>query len=1369
LSSFYRAVKTRQLLPVLQERLSTLEDTSPEAYGGFKERLDVFVGMEQPIGKEAFQQLVALRAEINRAVGLAGPRAPTDLRLGLQAVEDAHKQAGLHNARYVRNVEQARSAAQRIVGDDGKLVLASTLGRDELRNVRSDIKASPEKGLPQSVHALKMLKKLQEQPELQEVIESIKAPDPGSPACGLIRSVLNLPADFPVGKAEARRAAVASLLTKLRQHDVGSCFATSVAIQAQEKIPDVFLKDVKSLIETGAVERLKNDPTKPIRVRLGDDPKLHEKPAFREALTKLGVETGQQEEAINAALGRLRGRLQPDAVEFSFTPDEVLAAVQNALPGEGRSPEEQGAALEGAKAAYRNVGRVVMPLNPDADRSDLTQAVKVGEDFHEKPAIIAALDALGIPAAEMKKTVGDALQALRTRGPSQSPDLFSPEEVLDTIAARRPLRDNERSKRELGAAKLAFQAQQENVLLRAWEYTVASMAELDRDREEAIREPVNKAVTKALERLGATLKTEGNGAGTVDEFLANFRQQFGKRFQEQVAIRFDASVVIPGSDDGRSTAGVWVMRRNKDDSKVTDLASQEKMIKDLLAEVAKEFEGGPNGPFAHRLVESSKDQALSDGPPSQPDGAKLAEIEGLLGAFFGQDEPVALAKTRPVDASGLLAWMIEQNKVVRLVAGVATATDPGATLPMVGGPHAFSMKPGGAKLRALTDGMGRDGKTVEQSVADYVGRNKGTKDARLPLDLSDDGPILRVLRKACRLQPNVFELAKRRLAARRDTTKFVTPEGLKDEIAAILAERKSERDEECDTNKKTGRAEYGKIVLADTSPTAPAMARSGTAITNLIDRVLNSAGLKVDNLNGLKRSAQQLIYQRGESEGTVTPAQVKSIIDDLVAQEYPTAVTDQTPMPRRSALAREAVADEAEGAPRIAVNLGDNSAFMKLVTAAVQPIGPDLAGAAVKGVKEALRDRPDATVAEISKEVKKAVAAVVPKAVADPVSEATEAVAELTSGKELEFGDELTDLIKQGLARAGISGGDAEKITDYVTDELALEGTDDFTDDSVNPDSVTRFLKEALNKFSPKTQGAGQGQGPSGSEGQTEEALVKALAAAPDLLGEFTKAKGEAARGRCEAALVDAVGGADSPLREEIDRTPPSQFNQKVGAVVDAALSHLPPDRGQAMVAALRERVATLKGVTPAKLLEEIDKLYDREKIGTESLIRDAQATMTNDLAAAVVNELSPIDPGDFEGVVTAALEPLGFHVDMIHEVVKLLDPRSATIPQLEEAIAKAVDQINARGGPKLLLEPALILRPPPGPPGIVFADSNWEDSDTDNEVHFTMLVNPLTDELEMWQVNADGSDASRMDQAQWVSGKTWATPSNPAQTGPLV
>ncbi len=53
-------------------------------------------------------------------------------------------------------------------------------------------------------------------------------------------------------------------------------------------------------------------------------------------------------------------------------------------------------------------------------------------------------------------------------------------------------------------------------------------------------------------------------------------------------------------------------------------------------------------------------------------------------------------------------------------------------------------------------------------------------------------------------------------------------------------------------------------------------------------------------------------------------------------------------------------------------------------------------------------------------------------------------------------------------------------------------------------------------------------------------------------------------------------------------------------------------------------------------------------------------------------------------------------------------------------------------------------------PRGLVVADTNWGDGD--HMKKFSMVANPLTDpaEIEMWQMNEDGTSASKMDQKKW-------------------
>ncbi|MDR2396761.1 MAG: hypothetical protein LBD69_02830 [Puniceicoccales bacterium] len=70
-----------------------------------------------------------------------------------------------------------------------------------------------------------------------------------------IRETLGLPPDAPITAKEAQQAALAALLAPLRQGNVGSCFATAVAINMHDTRPAEMLRDMAALIEKGYMER----------------------------------------------------------------------------------------------------------------------------------------------------------------------------------------------------------------------------------------------------------------------------------------------------------------------------------------------------------------------------------------------------------------------------------------------------------------------------------------------------------------------------------------------------------------------------------------------------------------------------------------------------------------------------------------------------------------------------------------------------------------------------------------------------------------------------------------------------------------------------------------------------------------------------------------------------------------------------------------------------------------------------------------------------------------------------------------------------------------------------------------------------------
>ena len=153
-------------------------------------------------------------------------------------------------------------------------------------------------------------------------------------------------------------------------------------------------------------------------------------------------------------------------------------------------------------------------------------------------------------------------------------------------------------------------------------------------------------------------------------------------------------------------------------------------------------------------------------------------------------------------------------------------------------------------------------------------------------------------------------------------------------------------------------------------------------------------------------------------------------------------------------------------------------------------------------------------------------------------------------------------------------------------------------------------------------------------------------------------------------------------------------------------------------------------------------------------------AGFDNEVGAAVVhNVIPPVAPADLQKKLEKVAKQLGVADDLIAVVTKraqdalgAIDATKSTMTAIKSEITKAMtaegmdgasvsqDQVNAA-----LREPA----------GAIFADSNW--GDAEHRVKYAMVVNPVSGEVEMWQMNEDGSGARRMDEDEWVK-KTWNT-----------
>lgn len=104
-------------------------------------------------------------------------------------------------------------------------------------------------------HLLKILQLFFSEQEYMKALRRIRRPDSHQGAEQLIRETLFLSDVERVTDAHARRAALSALLTNLRQN-VGSCFATAPAIMIQQEQPLQFLADIGQLLGTGQLKRV---------------------------------------------------------------------------------------------------------------------------------------------------------------------------------------------------------------------------------------------------------------------------------------------------------------------------------------------------------------------------------------------------------------------------------------------------------------------------------------------------------------------------------------------------------------------------------------------------------------------------------------------------------------------------------------------------------------------------------------------------------------------------------------------------------------------------------------------------------------------------------------------------------------------------------------------------------------------------------------------------------------------------------------------------------------------------------------------------------------------------------------------------------
>ena len=110
---------------------------------------------------------------------------------------------------------------------------------------------------PAREHILKMLEFLRDNQEIKNRFRRFFVPSYAR-VQDLIRNTLALPMNETITVRHVRESVLVSLFTYLRQ-DVGSCFATALAILVHREYPLLFIRDLEDLLSSGKISRIVGD------------------------------------------------------------------------------------------------------------------------------------------------------------------------------------------------------------------------------------------------------------------------------------------------------------------------------------------------------------------------------------------------------------------------------------------------------------------------------------------------------------------------------------------------------------------------------------------------------------------------------------------------------------------------------------------------------------------------------------------------------------------------------------------------------------------------------------------------------------------------------------------------------------------------------------------------------------------------------------------------------------------------------------------------------------------------------------------------------------------------------------------------------
>lgn len=281
--------------------------------------------------------------------------------------------------------------AKKLFSEEGKIDL------EALQEIIAELMNDPHFNDPEvGVHRKDLLRLLEfienDRNGIRTILESVKKPKglacigkDGKPtykshAAQIVRATLGLPRKTELTAQHAQQAVLCALLSRVRQLDVGTCFAISIVILLQKDFPEVLARELKHLVEEDVIPIKENlpvfinvsRPKDPLKCRLqinisGTGAKttsqlsyknLSEYPSLCSALMALGIPKERYQEVLSDAIKHLRSKT-----------GHTLRSTLERIEDIGSMSEED------QKARYEDVVRDLIARGQGTERDNLVNAM----------------------------------------------------------------------------------------------------------------------------------------------------------------------------------------------------------------------------------------------------------------------------------------------------------------------------------------------------------------------------------------------------------------------------------------------------------------------------------------------------------------------------------------------------------------------------------------------------------------------------------------------------------------------------------------------------------------------------------------------------------------------------------------------------------------------------------------------------------------------------------------------------------------------------------------------------------------------------------------------------------------------------------